>query len=755
MRWKQSVIAAAAAFVMLYGCSLSPKAKEAKYLDKGKKALEEKNYGAAVLHFKTAMQAQPRDAEPYYELGMAYLGGKDYNSALSFFKKATELNPHHTEAQLKMAELLATSRDKENLSEAQKRTQDVLNLAPNNVDALDVLGITDLRLGKPESAEAHLEEALKVAPASLQSSIALAQARLARKDIAGAEEALKQAVAQAPNSAAPSVALGGFYLTTNKTAEAEQQFRHALQIEPKNGQALLALASMQVRAGQTDQAEQTYRQISALPDKQYKPVHALYLFETGKREQALAEFQKLAKDDPSDRALRTDLVRTYLSLNRVGDAENVLTAALKSNALDADALLQRARIYLNAGKLTEAQNDLNQVLHFRANSAEAHYLLAKVQQAHGDSSIQRQELGEALRLDPKYLYARVEQAQALLANNGAQSALELLDQTPNEQKGAVPIIVERNWALLALGQNAEARKGVDTVLKAARVPDALVQDGLLKLLQKDYAGTRASAEEELKLSPDDTRSLTLILQAYSLQKQAPAGLARIKEYAATRPSSAPVQQFLGQLLMTNGDRPGARKAFEAAKAANASFEGPQVALAQLDAMDGKRDDARKRVSALMAAHPKNLPGEMLWAELELADGKTDSAIDHYRKALAIDAKNTGALNSLAYLLAEHNHADEALRYAQEAKELAPDNPAVDDTLGWTYYQRGMYALAVTHLGSAVAKDGTAIRQYHLAMACLKAGDPKRGRQALESALKMDPNLPEAQKARQLFNGVAR
>ena len=49
----------------------------------------------------------------------------------------------------------------------------------------------------------------------------------------------------------------------------------------------------------------------------------------------------------------------------MGDAERVLTAALKKNGLDVDALLQRSRIYLASGKLAEAQTDLNQVLHFR------------------------------------------------------------------------------------------------------------------------------------------------------------------------------------------------------------------------------------------------------------------------------------------------------------------------------------------------------------------------------------------------------
>jgi Tfp pilus assembly protein PilF len=91
-----------------------------------------------------------------------------------------------------------------------------------------------------------------------------------------------------------------------------------------------------------------------------------------------------------------------------------------------------------------------------------------------------------------------------------------------------------------------------------------------------------------------------------------------------------------------------------------------------------------------------------------------------------------------------------MKYAQKAWGLAPDNPAIEDTLGWVYYQQGLYPLAVVQLEAANAKAGTAVRKYHLAMAYLKAGKPDRGRQTLDAALKMDPKLPEPQAARQAF-----
>jgi tetratricopeptide (TPR) repeat protein len=738
-------------FLVLSACK-SPQAKEASYLVKGRKEFRSGHFDVAIIYFKNAMASQPKDAEPYYQLGLAYLASNDLSSAASYFRKATELDPKHTGAQLKLAELMASSRTRELVLEAQKRTEDVLTLLPDDIDALDLLAITELQLGKPDSAEAHLEQALRNSPSSLRSSIALAQARLARQDAAGAEEALKEAVAHAPKSPDPAVCLGGFYLARGKTVEAEQQFRHALEINPKHGPALIALGAMQVRAGQSDQAEQTYRQLSALQDKRYKPLHALFLFRSGKPEQAVAEFEALAKEDPADSDARTRLVTAYLAVNRISDAERILTAALKKHSLDTDALLQRSRIYLRGEKYAEAESDLNQVLRTR-NDAEAHELLSKVHQARGEAATRQEELGEALRVDPKFVAARIELAQ-ILVNQDAVSALNLMDEAPEEQRKTRPVIVQRNWALLALGRQEEARQGIDQALAAGRTPDALLQDAVLKLDRKDYSGTQASAEEVLRQDPGDERALNVLVKSYAAQNQMPKGVQKAREYAARQPASAPMQQFLGKLLAQNGDLPGARTAFEAAKRGNPVLVSPDLALAELDASDGKREAARKRLSAVVDSHPDNVAGHLFLGQFESADGKAAAAIEQYRKALALDQKNIAALNNLACLLADSNQADEAIKYAQEAKEVAPNSAAIDDTLGWTYFRKGMFTLAVTYLERATAREGTARRRYHLAMAYLKAGDPKRGRQVLESATKMDPALPEAETARRLFgNGV--
>ena len=342
------------AILTLSGCNLSPEAKEASFLEKGRKEVAKQNYAAAILYFKNASAAKPWDAEPYYRLGLAYLAGGDFKSAAAEILKAVEVNPRHTGAQLRLAEMMATSRDKKDLEAAQKHAQAVLALLPDDPDALNVLGVTDLRLGKPESAQPYLEQALRKTPTHLNSWVVLSQVKLARNDVAGAEKALLEAYTRLPKSPAPGIYLGEFYLAQGRAPEAEREFRKALVMDPRQGTALMDLAAMQVKAGQTDQAEQTYRQAAALPDKQYRPVHAEFLFRSGKRDLAVAEFEKLVAANPEDSELREKLVEAYLTLNRPGDAERVLTAAIRKNGLDQDALMRRSRIYLNAGKYTQA-----------------------------------------------------------------------------------------------------------------------------------------------------------------------------------------------------------------------------------------------------------------------------------------------------------------------------------------------------------------------------------------------------------------
>jgi tetratricopeptide (TPR) repeat protein len=748
----QIFVACMIAFIVGLGaCARTPTQKRDRFLESGKKLFEKKQYAKAILDFKNAVAAVPKDAEAHYQLGRAYAGQHEFQTAVNILQKAVQLNPNHAGAQLEISKIMASTIDPELLADAESRLNALLQSGNNDPEALNTLALTELKLGKVETGVSHLQQSLAMAPQALNASILLAQARLAQRDFNGAEQVLRKACEDAPKSVDARIVLGKFYMARMRLPEAEQQYQRALALSSRSPSALLELAKLQIAVGRKQEGEQTLRRLAALSEPGTKPVHAIFLMQEGRKDEAIREFRALAESDPDDRAARTRLVAAYESAGRKQEAENVLKAALEKNGKDLDALLQRGELYLANGKYGLAETDLNQVLHQKQNSAAVHYILAKLHEARRSTLLQRQELSEALRLSPSSVQMRLELAQLLLVNRAPKAALEVLGEAPKFQQQTIPVITQRNWAFWALGDLNELRKGVDQGLAAARAPDLLIQDGLLKLRQGDFKGARNSLEEALLIDPQDLRALELLRRSFVGQKQVGQSVERVKEYAAKLPSSAPVQEFLGKVLVASGDKDGARRAFEAAKASDQNFEGAKMSLGQLDFAEGRFDSTRERLKAVLSANPDNTLAHLWLADVEATHGDARAALKEYRQVLDKQPSHPDALNNAAYLLAEiSGQPDEALKYAEQAHELQPDNPNFSDTLGWILYRKGLYAGAVKQLKSAASHKENVIWLYHLAMAYARSGEKKLARTTLDAALKANPNVPEAQSAKQLL-----
>jgi tetratricopeptide (TPR) repeat protein len=746
----QRVLGSAAILLLTFlcGCTNSPQARRDKYLAEGKSLAAKKEYTRAILAFKNAAQAMPKDAEVYYQWGMTALASGDIRTGALSIKRAVELNPKHTQAKFKLAQLMAQG-DINLAREAETSLNELRETAPATPEMLNTLAYTELRLGKRSDAVRILEEALAKNPGELTSSILLARARLGEKDVKGAEEVLRKAQTASPKSAQPHVVLGEFYNGINRPSDSEAEFRTALGIDPNNVEALYSLAAVQYAAGRLQDAEPTFKRLAEI-DSPYKFTYALYLLRQNRRDEAVREFERLAKQYPDDRADRTRLVSAYQLVGRTADASKILEDALKRNPKDVDALVQRAQLLVASGKYEQAERDLNQTLRFQPDLAQVHYFLGKLHQARGRDLSYRQELAKALQLNPFLVNARLDLAQSLIAGKDPKGALDLLDRAPESQRTWVPLIVQRNWVYWAMGDLAQMRKGIDAGLAEQRSTDLLLQDGMWKLRSGNATGARSALEEALRIDPKDIRALSALEQTYETRKQTAEALQKVREYAARQPKSAPVQDFLGSLLLTRGDRAGARAAFEAAKAADPGAVQADFSLIQVDIGDGKLDDAQRRLQAILSADNTNTVAHLWMGNLKATKRDFKGAVEQYRAVVAADPNNSEALNNLAYLLVDQSdQPTEALKYAQKAKELAPNTPEYSDTLGWVYYHQGLFPLAVKELERATASGTSTTSEYHLAMAYAKAGDWNRGQQVLQAALKQNPNLPVAKLAQQV------
>jgi tetratricopeptide (TPR) repeat protein len=745
MMFALGVLCAAA---LLAGCTRSPQAKEARFLKRGEAFFLKKDYARAALEFKNATAVMPKDAEPYYQAGLVYLELGNVANAVNSFRTATALNPNHAGAQVKLASLMATSQNKTVIEEAEKRLKGVLAAAPTSLEVLNNLAVAESKLGKMDDAVKLFDEAAAKFPSDLRASALLARLKIKQNDLPGAEEVLKKAVARAPNSADAALMLGRVYLQQRKLAEAETQIRRALELDPKNAPALMSLGLILMNTNRPADAEQTYKKLGMLPNKDYQPVYGLFLFQQNKRDAAIAEFQRLVAADPGDRSARTLLLAGYMTMNRFSEADTLLASVLKRNPKDTEALLQRSELRLRTQDATGAEKDLQEVLKLRPDSAEAHFRLAKAKELQGLPRSARQELNQSLMADRNHLLARLDLAWSLVNANEAKTALDLMDQTPPAQKDDLRVLMARNWALLGLGRLKEARQGIDQGLSQARAPDLLEQDGFLKLNQGDFLGARADAEELLKLYPEEDphnlKAVRLLVNACIALNQKPRAIETMRNLVSQRPHSAQLQTLLGRVYMAFGNVAEGQKAFEAAQAADPGFVPARLELAAIDLNEKRFDSARRTLTAVVASNPRNVTALLMLADTEASAGALPAAIAKYRSVLDLDGSNIQALNNLSSVMITDN-PDEALRFAQQAVEIAPEDAATQDTLGWAYYRKGIYQTATEHLKVAVAKEPTPRRQYRLAMAYLKSGDRALGQPLLASALKQDPALPNKEK----------
>jgi tetratricopeptide (TPR) repeat protein len=148
--------------------------------------------------------------------------------------------------------------------------------------------------------------------------------------------------------------------------------------------------------------------------------------------------------------------------------------------------------------------------------------------------------------------------------------------------------------------------------------------------------------------------------------------------------------------------------------------------------------------ALLAGADKALPDTVeIKYELAMLYERQEKIADLerlLRQVIALDPDHAHAYNALGYTLADHNmRLPEALELITQALDLAPDDPYIQDSMGWVKYRMGDNEAALTFLQRAYSRRPEPEIGTHLGEVLWAQGRRDEARAIFAAAAKKDPS----------------
>ncbi|MEZ5317512.1 MAG: tetratricopeptide repeat protein [Vicinamibacterales bacterium] len=705
-----------------------------------------------ALEYRLALQIDPRRADVRLTLSDLYLKIGDRRNALDQLVRAADLQPDNAATQIKAGELLLASGAFE---DARARAQKALEADPKNADAQVLLGNSLANLRDFDAALKEYQQAIALNPDQDDAYVSLGVVQLAKGDRARAEQAFRQAVAAAPDSIRAQLALAGFLWSADRRQDAEAAFKAALAIDPKNSTANRALGTFYLASGRGAEAEPYFQALadaSTTPDAKF--ALADYYVAVRRNDDARKILNEMTSEERAGTAATMRLAAIETSEGLRAAALDRLNTLLEAKPRETQARLLRARIELLDGRRDEAVADANAIVTDAPNTpaaAGAYAVIGGVERLKDRKAEAIAAFEQVMKLQPRPLGAAVALANLYLSmgdtDPAATYARQALAIAPGNPEARVVLV----RVALMKGDVATARRDIAALRR--EYPNAPVVMNLLaaqQLADRNLDAAASSFEKSATMAPNDLEALAGLIQVDLAAGRRTEAITRIEAALEGGTPSVGLLMLAGRTYATTGDMPRAEELLKKAIEQEPARLQAYGMLAQLYLAQRRVPEAQQQFERLIELDPKSVGyNTMLGMLLDYQKRPADAAAQ-YEKVLAIDPSAPVAANNLAWIyVSEHRNLDVALQLAQTAQRSLPDEPNVNDTLGWIYYQRNLLPQAIRHLELSVKNGPRAAGSHlHLGMAYAKAGENAKARASLLRALEIDPNVDGAAEARE-------
>jgi putative PEP-CTERM system TPR-repeat lipoprotein len=604
--------------------------------------------------------------------------------------------------------------------QAQDMLSRSLASAPRNVQVRKLLASTYMKLGDGERAAEVLEVASEALKTDSQLLGLLGSALLMQGEYRRGSELLQQASALAPDSASIHTQLALSHLDAGELDKAESALKTAVELDPTFARAGLMLIYKHLR--ESDWAA------------------------------AIDAAQALTSKRPDDPLPADLLAAAFIGNGDVPSAKRVYTQILKTHPEFVSAALNLAAIAKSEGDIETAIQYYKSILVRDPSQASAATGYAQIALDEAQPDLAIDILSAARAANDQAVLVRLMLAEVFVGLGRFDEAVNVAEEAARMDSQDPRPLLTLSRAHLARPDRARALSAYGEVTR--RFPsnvDGLFELGTLELKLRRSRAARDRFEAVLDIDSTHAGARVSMGLVAMVDGELERGLTIAERVIEDEPDLAGAYGLRGDILLRM-ERPD--DALGSYSKAMELKPGSYFLLRKYRALAAAGNESNGR--AMLEAHLEGVPEDAsIWhavATLDVKAGDFASAIEGYTKAIELAPNRFLALNNLALLLYEKGDVVVALGYAKRAFELAAKRPDIADTYGWLLVQQGQVEQGMALLeGAARAAPFMMEIQLHLALALEKAGDVKRARRIATVVSRINQDIPEKAKAKELLS----
>ncbi|MDP6351543.1 MAG: PEP-CTERM system TPR-repeat protein PrsT [Alphaproteobacteria bacterium] len=700
----------------------------------GDVALIQDKFLEAEAAFEKALEQRPENLALHTALARAKIGLEKLAEARDLLDVVLEAVPDSIEASYLRALTAYLAND---LKDAKAFCEQTLRLSLGHIPVHLICGATSFGLAEFEQANQYMTRYLAVDPSHVagRKLLGATQLRLGRS-----MEALNtlQPIAEETDQDTELLALvGAAALRSGELTVASKYFQQAVDLNPENSTLRARLGLARLQMGDSDagllELERAIEENSDLEGAEVRLI--MHFIQSGELDEADRAVERL-KSRHADLAAPYDLeAAIHAARNDFDAAKAALRKGLAIEPTHATATLNLGALEAREGNLAEARTLYGQILENNPGHLKALMRLARLEIRLEDRPAAREWLKQAVETNPDSIDAHVALMRSHFDDNDPRKALTVAQKIASagrddsaylEVLGRLQMVVQRWSEALSTFQRLVDREpqSVNAALWLAQAA----------LARSDVGQARSAFQAVLTLEPDHLYAKVASARLAVADDDLAVAAAFLAELKDVVPDSREVWEIEAGVAALE-DRPD-----DAILAYQRVIESwPQtemvLTLSRIQWGSDRPEDALASLNDWLVRYPSDQIARFLLGEFHMGLGQWDDARAVYAAIVEVQPDSVTSLNNLAWSLHKLGDNAAAMRHAEHASGMAPEDPVVMDTLAALLLADGQIeqALALLRNASLQLPDNPTVN-FHFAQALAKSGDAAAAADVLQRIL---------------------